>query len=193
MSEARLLVEGCRSGDVLAVIGRIVLASLMILAGTSKLYAPAAAGDVLGELGLAIKRHPSVPGRIVGSFEIVIGMWIYTARWFFAAASFLAAILVTFTVFLIVLIRRKYEGACGCLGGWDRGAVGPVQLLRNVVLLLTVFWLMSKTQVPCVALPPTAIGIAPYAAAWAILAVALPVYFGANLFQQRVRRRAADS
>ena len=123
-----------------ALVLRIVLAGLFVLAGGLKLLDPAA-------FAVEINRYQLIPwwscallALLLPWLEICVGIALLT-RWFSRGALvWVTALLIVFSLALLSAMLRGLSIDCGCFGRlWQStGTFWP--LVRNVVLLaITVF------------------------------------------------------
>src|SRR5438132_12972215 len=123
-----------------ALVLRIVLAGLFVLAGGLKLLDPAA-------FAVEINRYQLIPwwscallALLLPWLEICVGIALLT-RWFSRGAlTWVTALLIVFSLALLSAMLRGLSIDCGCFGRlWQStGTFWP--LVRNVVLLaITVF------------------------------------------------------
>jgi uncharacterized membrane protein YphA (DoxX/SURF4 family) len=90
----------------------IVAASLLVVAGTSKLRQPASPAAALRAIGLPV---PAAAGAAIGAFEVVLGAVALVTGNTVAVAG-VAATYAAFAAFVVVARRRGAARSCGCFG-----------------------------------------------------------------------------
>jgi putative oxidoreductase len=126
----------------LRLVLRLGLAGLFVVAGVLKLNDPS-------RFALEIANYQLFPGLApfvaigMPATEIVAGLGLVflPKRWRQAAATLLAGMLALFLFAVSSALVRKVNIDCGCFGG-SEGPIGPLTVLRNVVLLALALWLV---------------------------------------------------
>ncbi len=113
----------------LGVVASILVGAAFLLAGASKLAAgprwPANARE-LGAPALAIPVIPWV--------ELAVGAALVTQLAVPWAAITAFALLVAFTVLIVVRLSAGERPSCACFGQWSASRIGASHLVRNGVL-----------------------------------------------------------
>ena len=112
--------------NTIATIASIVLGAVFVLAGASKLAAGPAWPAQARDLGA-----PQAAIRVLPWIEMVIGALLVvqiTEPW---PALVAIALLLAFSVFIVMRIREGQRPPCACFGAWSASPIGPKHLLRN--------------------------------------------------------------
>lgn len=133
---------------------RLFLGVVVLLAGSLKLQRPPDYHTMMLTLVPSMARPLARGLSTIAIVELVIGLWLIIGIYTTQGLAVLLLLFMTFTLLLIALIRRGFQGGCACFGVVDKGRVNAVQLLRNCVLLAaTSFILIQSLQNGCVHLP----------------------------------------
>lgn len=117
--------------DIVASVARIVVGIVFVVAGASKLAAGTGWRRQARELGA-----PDVAVVPVPWVELVIGATLIAGAFRPVPALAAIAMLVAFTVLLLLRLREGRRPACACFGAWSARPIGPAHLVRNGVLLV---------------------------------------------------------
>jgi putative oxidoreductase len=140
------------SGGWLALVLRVVLAGLFILAGVLKLSDSQSFANAV----LAFKIIPVPSGDrlvvlttyIVPWTELIAGTCLLLGLWARASALVISLMLVVFIGgILSVMLRPDVDATCGCFGKLEfpcGNKVGACQLVRDVVMLAMGLFLVAK-------------------------------------------------
>jgi uncharacterized membrane protein YphA (DoxX/SURF4 family) len=120
----------------LALVLRLGLGGLLIVAGVLKLRAPVAFATEIANYQLVPAVAPYV-AAVLPVLELVIGGALVVAprAWRRAAALAALGMLATFTVAVASAYFRRINIDCGCFGTGG-GPITGLTLVRNVVLML---------------------------------------------------------
>ena len=128
------------SGLLLA--GRLLLASILALAGIGKLLDLDGSRSSVERVGLT-SRLIRPAAVLVPLFELALAAALVpatSARW---AALASAALLAVFSVAIARSLLRRETHDCGCFGALGSSRVGPVSLARNVALAALAGWVAA--------------------------------------------------
>lgn len=135
----------CATIDILGSTVRLMLGSLLILAGLLKL----AHGQELEMVGRSFHFIPnrllSIGSRAVAPLELSLGVWLVLGYQATAALGVATLLFTLFTATLIALVRAGYRGRCACFGAADRYEVGFVHLGRNALLTLASAFALTQS------------------------------------------------
>jgi uncharacterized membrane protein YphA (DoxX/SURF4 family) len=116
--------------SVVATIAAVVVGAALVAAGVFKLMDGPAWPKQAADMGVA-----APIARVVPFVEIVIGVLLILPV--FRPWPAIAAI-VLLVVFTMVILRRLLDGSrppCACFGSRSNRPLGPIHVLRNVILL----------------------------------------------------------
>lgn len=140
----------------LALVIRVVLAGLFILAAALKLHNPQAFADAV--LAFRIIPVPSGDKLVVLTTymvpwtELIAGTCLFLGLWGRASAVVIGLMLVVFIGGITSVIARPHiDTHCGCFGKFDwpcSDKVGPCQLFRDLVMLAMAVFLVAKGPGP---------------------------------------------
>lgn len=125
------------SDDILVVAGvlvRLVLAMLLILAGTMKARDFGRSLQIGSPFGFS-ERFVSRILLLLSVFEIFLGAWLLSGVRISLGLLSTALLLGGFVVILAILVFKGYRGNCACFGEMDKHQIGPIQIVRNLFLL----------------------------------------------------------
>ncbi|TQM75975.1 putative membrane protein YphA (DoxX/SURF4 family) [Thermopolyspora flexuosa] len=147
-------------------VARLVLAGVLIVAGWSKMGAPALSIQAVKAYELLPEAVAEIVGYVLPILEIVIGLLLVIGLLTRMAAIATAVLMLAFVIGIASAWARGLNIDCGCFGGG--GALPPGQkanylpeILRDVGFLALAAWVAVK--------PPgrfaldTALGLAPAA------------------------------
>ena len=119
--------------DWAGVVGRGVLAGTFLVAGVAKLASPRAAAIAVAEFGAPAFARPLL--RFLPPVEVLVALSLAFAAtaWFGSWAA--AGLLTIFIVAMVTNLARGRRPACNCFGQARPTPIGPLSVLRNVVLL----------------------------------------------------------
>lgn len=112
--------------NALAVVAGIAVGLAFVVAGASKL----AAGRGWNQL-----RVPASVAAPVPFVELAVGALLVVQLWRPWPASVAVALLVAFTVLLLVHLRAGSHPPCACFGAWSAKPLGWGHVARNATLL----------------------------------------------------------
>jgi len=104
----------------IAAVAGVLLGAVLLLSGAAKLASGArwpAQAEALGAPAAAV---PVVPWLEVG-----LGALLVTGVWRPVVALAAAAMLLVFTVLLVVRLAQGRRPPCACFGAWSTRPVGP--------------------------------------------------------------------
>jgi uncharacterized membrane protein YphA (DoxX/SURF4 family) len=114
----------------MAVAAAIVLGAVLLLSGAAKLAAGPRWVAQAQALGAPASAVPVVPW-----LEVALGALLVGGVYRTVVALAAAALLVVFTVLLVVRLVQGLRPPCACFGALSTRPVGPGSVVRNVVLL----------------------------------------------------------
>lgn len=124
--------------DAAAVVSRLVVGGVWVVAGLLKLPDPAESVRVVRNYRLLPEAVVSVVGYGLPVFEIVLGLLLVVGLAARAAATASAALLVLFTLGIASVWVRGLDIDCGCFGGGG-GSAGAADygadIARDLLLL----------------------------------------------------------
>jgi uncharacterized membrane protein YphA (DoxX/SURF4 family) len=173
---AALAVVGVASPDILGVVARAVVGGFFVWAATAKLVDLAGFARQVRRFPLAVRvaSTPSAARRLalaVCLLELVLAIGLLTGYAGAVFASLLVALLLVFSLAIVMAIRSGTAAPCGCLGNASsRAPVGRAELWRNGALAALVMCIPATTPATNVTLWPTAIGVAAVSAVFAVRA-----------------------
>ena len=119
------------------------------VSGSGKLVAPSSIASFLEALSVWI--DPRAVGVTIGLVEIATAATIVAGLpW---APLVAIALLVVFTGGLVAVVVRGRRARCGCFGDVTSSPVGPMHILRNLVLIGLTATTLSSSDRPISALP----------------------------------------
>lgn len=121
-------------GSRVLVIGQMVIGVIWVVAGVSKIrHGSGELQATFARVSPALDRGASTLGPVVPWLELALGLWLLVGfRPTYALGTTLLVLLV-FTLFLVWLIRKGFDGDCGCFGTLSSST--PHQSIgRNLVL-----------------------------------------------------------
>jgi len=114
----------------IAAVAGVLLGAVLLLSGAAKLASGArwpAQAEALGA--------PAAAVAVVPWLEVGLGALLVTGVWRPVVALAAAAMLLVFTVLLVVRLAQGRRPPCACFGAWSTRPVGPGSVVRNVVLI----------------------------------------------------------
>jgi peroxiredoxin/uncharacterized membrane protein YphA (DoxX/SURF4 family) len=129
-----LLLEGGQPLDGIILIVRLLLAVVLVVAGTAKAFDLEGSRKSLRDFG--------VPDGLTGLFSyflpfLEIGLALalipVASAWYGAAGAL--ALLVVFTGAIVAKLARGEAASCHCFGKLETGPIGWETIVRNVVLM----------------------------------------------------------
>jgi hypothetical protein len=137
--------------DEIRIAIAIGVGLVLFSSGCLKLSSPLALEPLLRAIWLG-RASPRLVAFLVAGAELLCAVAIFVApTWGLLAA---AGLLATFSVIVAVALRAATAPRCGCLGDLSVTPIGPIHLLRNVLLVVaTVFALTGPGDRPLAALP----------------------------------------
>jgi uncharacterized membrane protein YphA (DoxX/SURF4 family) len=116
--------------DTAGVVTSVVLGVVFVVAGATKVIAGPAWASEAREMGAPDAAIPAVPW-----VEIVLGAVLVVQLAPVAAAVVAIVLLTVFTALIVRQLAAGRRPPCACFGAWSRRPLGPVHVVRNVVLL----------------------------------------------------------
>lgn len=117
--------------STVAVVASIVVGVAFLVAGGSKLAAGRSWPAQAAALGA-----PSLVVPVVPWVELVVGAALVLQLGRPVAALGAIALLVVFSVVIVVRLAQGRRPPCACFGAWSATPIGASHLLRNGVLLV---------------------------------------------------------
>ena len=114
----------------MAAVAGVVLGAVLLLSGAAKLAAGPRWAAQAAALGA-----PAVAVPVVPWLEVGLGALLVTGVWRPVVALAAAALLLVFTVLLVVRLAQGRRPPCACFGAWSTRPVGLGSVVRNVVLI----------------------------------------------------------
>jgi uncharacterized membrane protein YphA (DoxX/SURF4 family) len=114
---------------VAATIASVALGVVLVVAGVAKSMDPGWSAKA-PQLGV-----PHVIVRVLPFVELILGALLVTGMAEPYAALAAAAVLVAFTLFLLVRLAQGRRPPCACFGARSTKPIGPGSVVRNVVLI----------------------------------------------------------
>lgn len=139
------MVGGAKTGPLMALAARILLAAAFFYAGGIKALDPAA-------FALAIDNYRLLPYSAAAALavylpwlEIACGIGLFWSRLRLGALAVLVALCVVFGGAIASAVMRDLDIGCGCFGG-DGGSRASllISLIRSVALILLSGWLLCR-------------------------------------------------
>lgn len=124
--------------SLLTTIIRLMAGWLFVIAGFYKLQK--ADASMINRLWPSLSSHASKLHATVGALEIAVGVLLLFGWWPHLALALAQALIVIFTMIIIIAARRGLSGSCNCFP--LKGRIGFGSVARNVCLLL----LLCATQ-----------------------------------------------
>ena len=112
-----------------AAAAAVLLGIAMLVAGGGKLASPSWPAHARG-LGAPAWSVPVVPWIEIGLGALLVVQW---SRPLVAALT--AALLLVFTVLLVVRLAQGHRPPCACFGGFSTRPIGPWSVVRNIALI----------------------------------------------------------
>ena len=116
--------------NTVGVVASVLLGLAFVVAGGSKIAAGPSWPVQASGLGAPAWSVPLVPWT-----EIVVGALLVAQFARRPAALVAAALLVVFTVLIVVRLSQGRRPPCACFGAWSATPIGPGHVARNVLLL----------------------------------------------------------
>lgn len=147
-------LSDCDPLSLASAIVRLTLGCLLLLAGSLKWLNGSKSDPVATMLGLSSNRLLATAISSLPIVEIILGAWLFLGWWILAALAITTLLLISFTVFLIIAVRRGYKGGCACFGSVDGYQIGLVQFVRNTLLIIAAIFAGAQCFIsPCASLP----------------------------------------
>ncbi|HET6150646.1 MAG TPA: MauE/DoxX family redox-associated membrane protein [Polyangia bacterium] len=145
-----------RPRTALAILLRLGLGGLLLVAGALKLRDPAGFAVEIANYQLLPALAPYLAAALPVT-EIVLGLGLasFPRAWRRPAALGVGLLLLIFALSVASAYLRGINIACGCFGGGG-DAIGPLTLLRNLGLLIAVaaLWALDRPARPPLAAGP---------------------------------------
>jgi Methylamine utilisation protein MauE len=127
-------------------ISRIIPASLLVFAGTSKLINLKWFFEVLRQFDLIPTSRIRLVGTAVVLLELSVGFLLLMNLWLPWSAVVASALFGVFAWAIAKnLLRGRFDIDCGCTGQWGRRKIGYTLVLRNLSLIgLTTFSILAE-------------------------------------------------
>ena len=140
-----ITLVGCTNIELVGAAVRLLLGSILLLAGSLKLGYRSDLELLSYALGFSSNRLLTAGLGVIPLIEMLLGAWLFLGQWTTAALSVTLILFMSFTVMLFVLVRQGYTGSCACFGAVDRHQVGFIHLMRNVALILTTIFVLTQS------------------------------------------------
>lgn len=140
---------------VAAWLARIVLAGVFLAAAAPKLADPLSFATSLANYRVFPDDSLHLIATVVPALELVAALAVLTGWRLRGGVCLLGGMLLAFTALLATSLARGLDLDCGCFGRSDQvDPVGPLHLVRNVVLLALCAVLLVVTRRAAVVDPP---------------------------------------
>ena len=116
--------------DVVGLGSAVVVGVVMVWAGASKLVAGSSWSDGVASAGV-----PSWILYPLPLLEVIIGALTAVRSWVPVIPLVLAGLLMAFTGWMIVAIRKDDVPTCACFGSMSKKPIGWRHVVRNTVLI----------------------------------------------------------
>ena len=113
------------------VVAAVILGAIFLAAGVTKIAAAPQWRSQSADLGV-----PAPIAVVVPLIEVVIGALLVAQLGRRQVALFAAAMLVAFTVLLVVRLLQGRRPPCACFGAWTTKPIGWGDVARNVAFLV---------------------------------------------------------
>jgi hypothetical protein len=124
----------CTAFGLLLLAARFLVAGTLIAAGVSKLNSPAASARVIAALCRTESGVSLRSARWLGIVEVAGGAMLSIGLGVTVVAGFAALFFLAASVGLSWLLRKGFDGSCGCFG--DRGSLDSLSVGRPVGLAI---------------------------------------------------------
>ena len=127
---------------ILALLARLLLATVFLVAGVAKWRDPAGTGQALKEFGLpaALARRLR---RLLPAAELVVAVALIIPQTAWLGSVLALALLVLFSVAIAVNLARGETPDCNCFGQLSSKPIGGESLLRNLAFVLPAAYLAA--------------------------------------------------
>ena len=142
-----------RTGLVVALLARVVVGSVWIVAGLLKLPDPAENVRAVRAYRLLPEAVVPLVGHGLPVLEILVGVCLLLGLFTRVAAVVSGLLLLAFVIGIGSAWARGLQIECGCFGGGagpaaNATAAYPWDIARDVGLLLLTGWLLVKERTP---------------------------------------------
>lgn len=126
---------------------RVLLGGLFVFAACGKILHPAEFAAAIRKFHALPPEWSNLPAIVLPWIEGLAGLFLITGPWRRGAIVWLAGLLVAFEGLFVWALAQGLQVDCGCFGRLGvymsvlAGDVGPVSLVRNLVLLAMAGWL----------------------------------------------------
>lgn len=127
---------------MLAFVTSIILGGGFVVAGAAKIASGAQWPQLAAAMGTPRALLPLVV-RLLPGFEILLGALLIAQVQRRIVAGVALALLVAFTVQIVVQLRRRNHPVCACFGAWSAKPLGVGHLIRNAALMVLAAITMS--------------------------------------------------
>jgi uncharacterized membrane protein YphA (DoxX/SURF4 family) len=118
------------SSHACGVVAALATAVVFLVSGVAKVAAPGEWRSQSAGMGV-----PWPVARMVPFVELILGA-LLLVRWPWPAVAWCAvALLVAFTVLIIVRLGQGQHPPCACFGAWSSKPIGPGHVARNAVFI----------------------------------------------------------
>jgi uncharacterized membrane protein YphA (DoxX/SURF4 family) len=125
---------------------RVILGSIMIIAGCAKLFDAQSFLNTVQRLGL-VPSWLALPAMIVIiQGELWLGLALVVGFRTKIIAALLAALISLFIVVIVVALVRGATGDCGCFGSIGSEQLGFGIIIRDLVLLSGCVWISLQKE-----------------------------------------------
>ncbi|MGH2444090.1 MAG: MauE/DoxX family redox-associated membrane protein [Chloroflexota bacterium] len=129
---------------VLAV--RLVIGAMFLVSGAMKVGVPSAFTDGIMRYDLLTRSQARIVAHVLPPTELAVGALYLSGLQLVLASAVSIALLLSFTGAIVMNLARGRRFPCNCFGA-SHASIGPVSVLRNVLLLAAaVFVLVGSVQ-----------------------------------------------
>ena len=134
--------------QVIVLLVRASLAAVLVAAGAAKLADTRSFAATLMGLGVPVRRHPLIRrlALIIPLLEVGLGIAVVSGLWPGIVNGAVLVLLASFSIVVIIALRRKLQVACRCFGTLSDSQFTGKGLLRSLFLTVLaggVFWSWS--------------------------------------------------
>ena len=112
------------------VVAGLLLGAVFVLAGVMKIASPQQWRSQSEDLGV-----PVAIGHTVPFVEIIVGALLVAQIARREVALVAAAVLLVFTILLVVRLAQGRRPPCACFGAWTTKPIGWANVVRNVAFI----------------------------------------------------------
>jgi uncharacterized membrane protein YphA (DoxX/SURF4 family) len=122
--------------EILVVVARLLLASILLMAGVLKLREGAGLADTISKFRILPQRLARPVAKILPVFEVTLALCLYSGFFLTGAAFIGAGLVAIFVAASIWAIVKHYSIQCNCFGLLYREAIEPATVGRDAILLV---------------------------------------------------------